>query len=135
GNYPGVFTNVDANTDPSTMLPFPVSVDPRALELGYSEAFNFGIQHELTPNTRFEISYVGNRGHHLTDTSLAWNQAPTSTFLRLAQTVPFLQTYYPYVCSPADAAAYGVAYPNFPPGVAPFCGPLLAAIAPLPHMA
>ena len=135
GNYPGVLTTVNSNTDPTLVFP-EVTVDPRALRLGYSEAFNFGIEQELTPNLRFELSYIGNRGHHLTDTSLAWNQGPTSTFLRLAQTVPYLQTYYPYVCSPSDAATYGISYPTYTtPSPAPFCAPLLAAIAPLPQMA
>jgi hypothetical protein len=133
GNYPGVLTKVDANTDPSTMLPFPVAVDPRALELGYSEAFNFGVQQELSPNTRLEISYIGNRGHHLTDTALAWNEGPTSTFLRLVNQNPGLWAFSNYVCSPADAASYGVAYPYTANGG--FCGPVLAAIAPFPHMA
>ena len=133
GNYPGVFSNATVNTDPSTMLPFPVTVDPRALELGYSEAFNFGVQQELTPNTRLEISYIGNRGHHLTDTALAWNEGPTSTFLRLVDQNPGLWAFSNYVCSPADAASYGVAYPYTANGG--FCGPVLAAIAPFPHMA
>ena len=133
GNYPGVVTKVDANTDPSTMLPFPVSVDPRALELGYSEAFNFGVQQELGPNTRLEISYIGNRGHHLTDTALAWNEGPTSTFLRLVNQFPGVNLFNPYVCSPADAATYGIQYPYTANGG--FCAPLLAAIAPFPQMA
>ena len=132
GNYPGVVMKADANTDPSTLLPFPVAVDPRALKLGYSEAFNFGVQQELTPNTRLEISYVGNRGHHLTDTALAWNQGPTSTFLRLA-TQASANAFGPYVCSPADAQALGIAYPYTANGG--FCAPALAAIAPFPHMA
>jgi hypothetical protein len=130
GNYPGVVNKVNASSDPTTSVFPAVAVDPRALKLGYSEAFNFGIQHELTPNTRFEISYVGNRGHHLTDTALAWNQGPTSTFLRLVQQVPGLGAYYPYIYSASDAAKYGVPYPY--PG---FFGPLLSAIAPFPHMA
>jgi hypothetical protein len=135
GNYPGVLTAVNAKTDPTLVFP-EVTIDPRALRLGYSEAFNFGIQQELTANTRFEISYIGNRGHRLTDTSLAWNQGSTPTFLRLARNVPGLQTYYPYVCSPADAVTYGISYPTYRnPSAAPFCGPLLAAIAPLPQMA
>jgi hypothetical protein len=133
GNYPGVLTKVNANTDPSTMQPFPVAVDPRALELGYSEAFNVGVQHELTPNTRLEVSYVGNRGHHLTDTALAWNQGQTSTFLRLVDQNPGLWAFSNYVCSPGDAASYGIKYPYTANGG--FCGPVLAAIAPFPHMA
>ena len=130
GNYPGVLTRVDANTDPTTLYPFPVSVDPRALELGYSEAFNFGVQHELTPNLRMELSYVGNRGHHLTDTALAWNETSTSEFLKLVNQNPGLWLYSNYVCSPSDAASYGIKYPY-----ANFCGPLLSAVAPFPQMA
>jgi hypothetical protein len=71
GNYPGVLSKATLATDPSTMSPFPVEVDPRALRLGYSEQFNVGVQQQLTPNTRLEIAYVGNRGHRLTDTALA----------------------------------------------------------------
>jgi hypothetical protein len=129
GNYPGTLVVADENTDPTTLFP-EVSVDPRALKLGYSEAFNFEIQQELTPNTRLEISYVGNRGHHLTDTALAWNQGSTADFLRLNQQIPGLGAYYPYVCDAATAASYNVPYPY-----AGFCGPALAAIAPSPHMA
>jgi hypothetical protein len=70
-NFPGTVTKASLATDPSTMLPFPVEVDPRALKLGYSEAFNVGIQQQLTPNTRLEVSYVGNRGHRLTDLARA----------------------------------------------------------------
>ena len=130
--YPGVVQRADVNTDPSTLLPFPVSVDPRALRVGYSEAFNFGVQQELTPNTRLEISYVGNRGHHLTDTALAWNEGPTSTFLRLVNQFS-AGAFGPYVCSQADATKYGVSYPYTANGG--FCAPLLGAIAPFPHMA
>ncbi|HLV86854.1 MAG TPA: carboxypeptidase regulatory-like domain-containing protein [Candidatus Sulfotelmatobacter sp.] len=130
--YPGVLTAANAQTDPTSIFP-EVAVDPRALRLGYSEAFNFGVEHELTPNTRFELSYIGNRGHRLTDTALAWNQAPTSTFLRLwnldAQE-GYVGAYADYVCDAPTAASFGVPYPY--PG---FCGPALAAAAPFPQMA
>ncbi len=131
--YPGVVIKADASTLPTSPALFPVvNVDPRALHLGYSEAFNFGIQQELTPNTRLEISYVGNRGHRLTDTSLAWNEGPASTFQRLAQQGVAQN----YVCSPADAAQYGVPYPsgsNYVYGN--FCASTLAAISPYPQLA
>ena len=127
--YPGVYQPGNKNVDPTFLFPV-VSVDPRALHVGYSEAFNFGIQQELTPNTRLEIAYVGNRGHRLTDTSLAWNQGPTSTFLRLAGQYPDLNGFNHYVCSPADATTYGVSYPY-----SGFCGPVLSAIAPYPQFA
>lgn len=132
GNYPGVVTAANSSTDPTALFP-EVSVDPRALRVGYSEAFNFGIEQELTPNTRLEISYVGNRGHRLTDTALNWNQGPTSEFLRLWKIQAaegYAGAYADYVCDPGTAASYGVPYPY--PG---FCGPALSATAPFPHMA
>jgi hypothetical protein len=82
-----------------------VSIDPRALRLGYSEAFNFGVQQELTPTTRLEISYVGNRGHRLTDTALAFNQGSTSEFLRLVQNYGINNRFDHWVCDAASAAA------------------------------
>ena len=132
GQYPGVFTKATINTDPSTMTPFPVEMDPRALRLGYSEAFNVGIQQQLTANTRLELSYVGNRGHRLTDAALAWNETSTDKFLALLKAHPEtnIYDYGQYIYSAADAEAYGVPYPY--PG---FWGPPLAALAPLPYMA
>jgi hypothetical protein len=126
--YPGVFKPGNKGGDPSTVFPL-VNVDPRALRVGYSDAFNLGAQYELTPNMRVEVSYVGNRGHRLTDTALANNQGPTSTFLRLAQQNPGLNSFSNPVCSPADAASYGIKYPYNG-----FCGTLLAAIAPYPQV-
>jgi hypothetical protein len=148
--YPGVFQPGNKNIDPTFLFPV-VTVDPRALKLGYSEAFNFGIQQELTPNMRFELAYVGNRGHRLTDTALAWNQGPTSTFLSLAKQYPDLGGYNHYVCDATvtncssasvcpwwiadyyawgSPASYGIKNPY-----AGFCGPALSAIAPYPQFA
>ena len=137
GGYPGVLQPGNKNscggatqpTCPQALFPL-VNIDPRALRVGYSDAFNLGVQYELTPNMRVEASYVGNRGHRLTDTSLAWNQGPTSTFLRLAQQNPGLSAYSNPVCAPSDAAGYGIAYPYNG-----FCGTLLEAIAPYPQVA
>lgn len=127
--YPGVYQPGNKNVDPTTLFPL-TSVDPRSLKVGYSDAFNFGVQYEVTPDMRVEASYVGNRGHRLTDTSLAWNEGSTSKFLQLAQNIPGLGGWYPYIYSQADADAYGVPYPY--PG---FYGPVLAAIAPYPQLA
>ena len=127
--YPGVFQPGSQNVDPTFLFP-DVSVDPRALRVGYSDAFNLGAQYELTKDMRVEVSYIGNRGHRLTDTSLAWNEGPTSTFLRLGQQYPDLNGFNHYVCSASDAATYGVNYPY-----AGFCGPVLSAIAPYPQLA
>jgi hypothetical protein len=129
GGYPGVFAPGNKNVDPQFLFPL-TAMDPRALRVGYSDAFNLGVQQQLTPTMRVEASYVGNRGHRLTDTALAYNQGPTPTFLRLAQQIPGLNGFSNYVCSPADAATYGVSYPY--PG---FCGPVLSAIAPSPVLA
>ena len=138
GGYPGVFQAGSKNscggatqpTCPQALFPL-VNVDPRSLRVGYSDAFNLGVQYELTPNMRVEASYVGNRGHRLTDTALAWNQGPTSTFLQLAgQLGGSLSAYSNPVCAPSDAAGYGIAYPYIG-----FCGTLLEAIAPYPQVA
>jgi carboxypeptidase family protein len=132
GGYPGVFQPGSKSVDPQFLFPV-VTVDPRALRVGYSEAFNFGAQYELTSNTRVEVSYVGNRGHRLTDTALAYNEAPTSTFLRFAQDPvigPNLNGFSNYVCDAPTAASYGINYPY-----KGFCGPLLSAIAPYPQLA
>jgi len=128
GGYPGVYTPGSKNVDPSTLFPL-VSVDPRALRAGTSSAFNFGVQYELTRDMRLEVSYIGNRGNHLADTALAWNEAPASTFFNLANKYGS-NPYNNYVCSPADAATYGIKYPY-----AGFCGPVLAAAAPYPQVA
>jgi hypothetical protein len=134
GNYPGTVTKATLATDPSTMYPFPVEVDPRALRLGYSEQFNFGVQQQLTPNTRLEIAYVGNRGHRLTDTALAWNESNASTFLNLVNANPGINPYDDYIYCPGAAAASAATY-GAPCPYAGFYGPALAAIAPLPQMA
>jgi len=128
GGYPGVYQPGSKNVDPSTLFPL-VSVDPRALKAGTSSAFNFGAQYELTPNMRLDVSYVGNRGNHLADTALAWNEASSSTFFNLVNNYGSNQ-YNNYVCSASDAASYGVKYPY-----AGFCAPVLAAVAPYPQAA
>ncbi len=123
--YPGVFQPGSQNVD-VTQLFTVVSVQSNALQAGYTDNFNFGTQYELTPNTRVEIAYVGNRGHHLPDTALAYNEANPTTFFKLINS----GNGYNYVCSPADAAANGVPYPY-----TGFCAPAVAAIAPYPQIA
>ena len=126
--YPGVFKPGNKTGDPSTLFPL-VNVDPRALHVGYSNAVNVGAQFELTPDMRLEVAYVGNRGHRLTDTALAWNEGSTSTFLKLANKFPDINSYNYPVCSASDAAGYGIPYPY-----SGFCGTLLAAITPYPQV-
>ena len=127
--YPGVF--VPGNKDVNAFNQFPiVSVDPRSLRVGYSNAFNLGVQYELMRDMRVAASYIGNRGHRLTDTSLAWNQGPTATFLRLVGQYPDMNAWNYPVCSQADADSFGIAYPYNG-----FCGTALEAIAPYPQVA
>jgi len=129
GGYPGVF--VPGNKDVNVFNQFPVvNVDPRSLRVGYSDAFNLGVQYELLRDMRVEASYIGNRGHRLTDTSLAWNQGPTSTFLRLVGQYPDMTAWNYPVCSQADADSFGIAYPYNG-----FCGTALEAISPYPQVA
>jgi hypothetical protein len=130
GNYPGVLTKATTATDPSTMYPFPVEVSPQSLRLGYSEAFNFGVQQQLTSNMRFELAYVGNRGHRLTDTALAWNETTSQNFVNLLDQNPGFNIYEWMYCPSGYGSLSGVACP-YPY----FYGSPLAALAPLPQMA
>jgi hypothetical protein len=137
GIYPGVFQpgsktacgGATQETCPQYLLPI-VNVDPQALRVGFSDAFNIGVQYELTPNMRVEAAYIGNRGHRLTDTALAWNEGSASQFLNIVQQNPGITAYSNPVCAPSDAAGYGIAYPY-----AGFCGTLLEAITPYPQVA
>lgn len=126
--YPGVFQPGSKDVNPDFLVL--TSVDPHSLLGGFSEAFNIGVQYELTPTMRLEVAYVGNRGHHLPDTALAWNEGSASTFLNVVNKNPGIGTFDHYVCSPADAAKFGVPFPY--PG---FCAPALAAITPFPRVA
>jgi hypothetical protein len=100
---------------------------------------------------RVEASYIGNRGHRLTDTSLAWNQGSTADFLKFAQdpTIgPSLNGFSNYVCDngtdctnvcPWWIGLYGAWSTPDTYGIRNpyngFCGPLLTAIAPYPQLA
>jgi hypothetical protein len=123
--YPGVFLPGSKNVD-VTQLFTVVSVQPNALRAGYTDNFNVGAQYELTPNTRVEVAYVGNRGHRLPDTALQYNEATATKFFNLINS----GNGYNYVCSAADATANGVPYPYNG-----FCAPAVAAIAPYPQIA
>ncbi|HEX3683234.1 MAG TPA: carboxypeptidase regulatory-like domain-containing protein [Bryobacteraceae bacterium] len=123
--YPGVFMpGVKSSTLPINVLG--VTVDPNALLAGYTDNWNLGVQYEINSTTRIEVSYIGNRGHHLQDSGLQNNQASAQQFFPLAKS----GNGFNYVCSPADAAANGVPYPY-----SGFCAPAFAAIAPYPQLA
>ena len=128
GLYPGVFQPGSQNVDPDFLVL--TSIDPHALLGGFSEAFNIGVQYEVTPTMRLEVAYVGNRGHHLPDTALAWNEGSASTFLNVVNQNPGINAFNDYVCNAAQAKQFGVPLP-YPT----FCGPALAAITPFPRSA
>jgi len=124
--YPGVFVpGTKTSTPPISLFPV-VNVDPNSLEAGYTDAFNIGAQFQLTPGMRLSASYVGNRGHHLQDSALNYNEPSPSQFLGLVNA----GTNFTYVCNPAQAAKVGVPYPY-----SGFCAPAAAAIAPYPQVA
>lgn len=130
--YPGTFTPGSKNIDPSTVFPL-VSVDPHALMPAFTDTMNIGVQYELTPTTRVEVSYIGNRGHHLPDTALAWNEPTSSTFLNVVNANPGINPYnnYVYCANKGDATGLvGITCPY-----AGFYGPALAALAPSPQAA
>jgi len=133
GGYPGVFKPGNKNADPSTIFPL-VSVDPHALMPGFTDAFNIGLQYELTPTTRIEVAYVGSRGHHLSDTALAWNEPNSKTFLNVVNANPGMNPYNDYIfCTTPGAPVPGYVGINCP--YANFYGPALATLAPMPQVA
>jgi hypothetical protein len=124
--YPGVYTPGTKSSTPSDYL-FPiVSVDPNALQAGYTDNWNLGVQYQLTNSTMVEASYIGNRGHHLQDSGLNNDQTSAAQFLALNKQGTALN----YVCDQSSAASAGVPYPY-----AGFCAPALAAVAPYPQIA
>ncbi len=124
--YPGVFVPPTQSSTPDISL-FPVvNINPKSLYAGYTDNFNVGAEYQLAPTMRLSIDYVGNRGHHLQDSNLAFNEATPSQFFNLVNA----GTAFNYVCSPADAQANGVPYPY-----SGFCAPAVAAIAPYPQLA
>lgn len=133
--YPGVFTPGSLNVDPSTVFPL-VYVDPHALMTGFSEAFNVGAEFEITSDTRVEVGYVGNRGHHLPDAALAWDEPSSSTFLNTVNANPGMNPYNDYIfCSTQGAAVTGQGVNGITCPYNNFYGPALAAIAPQPQVA
>ncbi len=128
--YPGVFTpGTKVTTPPITLFPV-VNVDPNALLAGYTNNWNVGVEYELSKNMSIELSYIGNRGHHLQDSALANDQPSAQTFFGVVNANANNNFGFNYVCSPADAAANHVPYPYNG-----FCAPALAAVAPFPQIA
>ena len=124
--YPGVYTpGIMSSTPPLSLFPI-TTMEPNALEAGYTENFNGGVQYELTKDTRIEASYIGNRGHHLQDSNFAYNEPSPANFFNLIKS----GNAYNWVCNAQQAASNGVPYPY-----QGFCAPAYAAIAPYPQIA
>jgi Carboxypeptidase regulatory-like domain len=144
--YPGVFVPGSTSVDPSSFFGL-VYTDPHSLMPGFTDAFNIGVQYEITPNMRIEVAYVGNRGHHLPDTALAWNEPSGSTFLNVEKQNPGLVPYGDYSswnfsgvgCTQGGPVpsgyGYGAPYVGITCPYTGFTGPALAALAPSPQLA
>jgi Carboxypeptidase regulatory-like domain len=138
--YQGVF-KPGSPKNASAFNQFPlVSVDPSGLRAGYTDAFNVGAQYELTPTTRLEIAYVGNRGHRLSDTALAWNEPSTAAFQRVVSQNPGINGFSNDIfCNtkgaPVPTDLNGQALVGITCPYAGFFGSALATIAPYPQVA
>lgn len=144
--YPGVFKPGSTSVDPGSFFGL-VYTDPHSLMPGFADSINAGVQYELTPNMRLEVSYVGNRGHHLPDTALAWNEPSASTFLNVEQQNPGLQPYGDFSswnfsgtgCTKGGPVpsgfGFGPPYVGITCPYTGFTGPALAALAPSPQLA
>jgi len=144
--YPSVFKPGRASVDPSSFFGL-VYTDPHSLMPGFADTINLGVQYELTPNMRLEVAYVGNRGHHLPDTALAWNEPSASTFLNVEKANPGLVPYGAYDswnfsgtgCTKGGPVlsgyGYGAPYVGITCPYTGFTGPALAALAPSPQLA
>jgi carboxypeptidase family protein len=146
GGYPGTFKPGSTSVDPSSFFGL-VYTDPHSLTPGFTDTINLGVQYELTPNIRLEVAYVGNRGHHLPDTALAWNEPSAATFLNVEKQNPGLVPYGDFSSWNFNGGCTkGQPIPNnfgFGPGTytgitcpyTGFSGPALAALAPSPQLA
>jgi hypothetical protein len=142
GLYPGTTVPGSKNADPSAQY-FLTTVDPHALMAGLSQAFNIGAQYELMHDLRLEVAYVGNRGHHLPDTALAYNQASAQKFLSVVNANPGLVWIGDFSswqsCAkkgdPLSNQYTGVTYVGIACPYDGFSGPALAATAPYPQVA
>lgn len=144
--YPGKFMPGNKNVDPSTIFGL-AYVDPHALMPGFSDTFNIGVQYELANNLRVEVAYVGNRGHHLPDTALAWNESSAAKFLSVEKANPGLVPYGDFSswnfsgtgCTKGGGVpsgfGFGAPYVGITCPYDGFTGPALAALAPSPQLA
>lgn len=146
GGYPGVFVPGSTGVDPGSFFGL-VYTDPHSLMPGFTDAFNIGAEYEITPNMRIEVAYIGNRGHHLPDTALAWNESTASTFLKVEQDNPGLVPYGDFSswnfsgtgCTKGGGVpsgfGFGAPFKDITCPYTGFAGPALAALAPSPQLA
>jgi Carboxypeptidase regulatory-like domain/TonB dependent receptor len=145
GGYPGVFKPGSTSVDPSSFFGL-VYTDPHSLMPGFADSFNVGVQYGFTPNLRLEVAYVGNRGHHLPDTALAWNEPSAATFLNVEKQNPGLVPYGDFSswnfnggCTKGGPVpsgfGFGPPYVGITCPYTGFSGPALAALAPSPQLA
>jgi len=142
GKYTGTTVPGSKNVNPQTQY-YLTTVDPHALMAGLSQAFNIGMQYELSRDLRLEVAYVGNRGHHLPDTALAYNQASAKQFLSVVNANPGLVWIGDFSswqsCAkkgdPLSNQYTGVPYVGITCPYNGFSGPALAATAPYPQVA
>lgn len=144
--YPGVFVPGSTSIDPGSFFGL-VYTDPHSLMPGFTDAFNIGAEYEITPNMRVQVAYIGNRGHHLPDTALAWNEPSASTFLKVEQDNPGLVPYGDFSswnfsgtgCTKGGPVpsgfGFGLPYKDITCPYTGFTGPALAALAPSPQLA
>jgi hypothetical protein len=146
GGYPGVFKPGSTSVDPGSFFGL-VYTDPHSLMPGFADTINLGVQYELSPNMRLEVAYVGNRGHHLPDTALGWNEPSAATFLNVEKQNPGLQPYGDFSswnfsgtgCTKGGPVpsgfGFGAPYVGITCPYTGFTGPALAALAPSPQLA
>lgn len=125
--YPGTSTVASRDLS-SSYIPYgPASVDPNTLTMGYTQNYNVGFQYEFAKNTKIEVSYIGNIGRKLHDSSLNPLNYPTwATYSKLYNSYHV----YDYIYDSYSAQAAGVPYPY-----SGFYGSAYQAINPYPQVA
>lgn len=106
----------------------PLSISPKTLDLGHTQAFYAGIQYELAKGIIVDTRYMGTRGGDLHDSpeSVGINYPDFATYSKLLTSGHINDT----ISTAGQAANIGVPYPY-----AGFTGPAYAAIAPIPQAA
>jgi hypothetical protein len=81
GGYPG--QGVDVGRDPNFTRWGMVSIDPRSLELGNSQQWSAGVEHELTRDLRLDVSFIQSHSYHLESGYLSGNQPKLSDYTNM----------------------------------------------------